>query len=251
MKKTKVYDLPTRLFHWLFAALFVGAFAIAKQVDDDSPIFSQHMIFGLILFVLTSLRVIWGFVGSRYARFSSFPLNPLRLLEYFRDILSTKGKQYYGHNPASACSALAMMVLALGLGATGFLMASGQKETFEDIHELLANGFAFVVVAHIAGVVLHTLRHKDGIGFSMIHGKKVSTEDAQPIANSHRYVAMGMAGIVGLFAFHVYSNYDAARATTSVFGVNLQIGEGQEEGDKHFGGESHGEEKGEHEGDED
>lgn len=261
MEKTKVYDLPTRLFHWLFASLFIGAFAIAKLVDDDSPWFSQHMIFGLILFVVTSLRVIWGVVGSRYARFSSYPLHPLQLLKYFRDILSSKGSQYYGHNPASAWSALAMMLLALGLGATGYLMATGQKETFEDIHELFANGFAFVVVAHVAGVVLHSLRHRDGIALSMIHGKKVHTEDALPITSSHRWVAIGMAGIVGVFAFQLYSNYDAARATTSVFGLSLQIGEGEGEsgGDGGEDGEGHsrGEQKGkehkeekEHDGDE-
>jgi cytochrome b len=225
MDKAKVYDLPTRLFHWLFAGIFVAAYAIAKLVDGESAWFSQHMLLGLILFVTTLLRVVWGIFGSKYARFSSFPLSPLRLVEYFRDILSTKGGSYFAHNPASAWAAVAMIVLALGLGVTGYLMASGQKETFEDIHELMANAFAFVVVAHVAGVVLHSLRHRDGIALSMIHGRKDNKEGASPLAKSHSLVAIGMAGIVGLFAFHTYKNYDAAQATTSVFGVKLQLGE--------------------------
>lgn len=236
MNKSKVYDLPTRLFHWLFAGLFLGAFAIAKLVDDDSPLFSQHMLLGLVLFSVTTLRVIWGFVGSHYARFTSLPLNPLRLAQYFGEILSSKGRQYFAHNPASAWAAITMILLSLGLGISGYLMATGNKEAFEDIHELLANVFAFVAVGHVAGVILHSLRHRDGIILSMIHGKKENTEDSLPIKHSHHFVAMGMAGIVGLFAFHVYRNYDTAHSTTSVFGVKLQLGENEAE-------ESHGQEK--------
>ena len=227
MDKAKVYDLPTRLFHWLFAGLFIAAFAIAKLTDDESPWFSQHMLLGLILFVATTLRIIWGIIGSRYARFSSFPLNPLRLIEYFREILSTKGRMYFAHNPASAWAAVTMLGLALGLGITGYLMAAGQKEAFEDMHELMANAFAFVAVGHVAGVVLHGLRHRDGIALSMINGKKDNEEGASPIASSHRWVAMGMMGIIGLFAFHIYKNYDATQATTSVFGIELQLGESE------------------------
>ena len=53
MNKTKVYDAPTRLFHWLFAGLFLGAFAIAKLTDDESAFFSQHMLLGMLLTALT------------------------------------------------------------------------------------------------------------------------------------------------------------------------------------------------------
>lgn len=154
MEKAKAYDLPTRLFHWMFAALFVSAFAIAKLTDDESSWFSQHMLLGLILFFVTTLRVIWGFVGSRYARFSSLPLQPGRLVEYFKAVLTGKGKTYFGHNPASAWAAVIMIALALGLGITGYLMSTGQKEQFEDIHELFANASIFVVIGHIAGVLL-------------------------------------------------------------------------------------------------
>lgn len=232
MQKAKVYDLPTRLFHGLFAVLFVTAFAIAKQVDDESPWFSQHMLLGLTLFVVATLRIVWGVVGSRYARFSSFPLNPMALVEYFRDILSGQGRRYFGHNPASAWAALAMIGLSLGLGLTGYLMSTGAKEDFEDVHELMANAFAFVVVAHIAGVILHGLRHQDGIAFSMIHGQKDSVEGAAPIPHSHPLWAMAMAGLVGLFAFHIYKNYDPIQSTTRVLGVSLQLGENETGGNE-------------------
>lgn len=241
MEKAKAYDLPTRLFHWMFAGLFLSAFAIAKLTDDESRWFSQHMLLGLVLFFVTTLRVIWGFIGSRYARFSSLPLRPGSLIEYFKEVLSGKGKTYFGHNPASAWAAVTMIALAIGLGVTGYLMSTGQKEQFEDIHELFANAFIFVVIGHIAGVLLHSFRHRDGIIFSMINGKKESAAGDTPISNSHRFVAMGMAGLVGLFAFHVYKNYDPTQSTTQVFGVQLKLGENESDE-----GEGKNSESGEH-----
>ncbi len=229
MEKIKVYDLPTRLMHWLFAGLFVGAYAIAQLTDDESPWFSQHMLLGLVLFLVTTLRVLWGIFGSRHTRFFSLPLSPIKLALYFRDILSSRGKQYLAHNPASAWATIAMIGLSLGLGFTGYMMATGGKEIYEDIHELMANAFAFVVVAHIAGLILHSMRHRDGIVLSMIHGKKVNREGETKEVNPHRFPALVMTGIVGLFAFHIYKNYDATQATTKVFGISLQLGENETE----------------------
>lgn len=242
MEKSKVFDLPTRLLHWLFAGLFIAAFTIAKTTDDESPLFSQHMLLGLLLTLTATLRFFWGIFGSRYAKFSSFPLKPSQLGIYFKDILSTKGKQYFSHNPASAWAALLMIILSFGLGITGILMATGQKESLEDLHELLANAFAFVAFGHVTGVILHSIRHRDGIGFSMIHGKKDVTQSAQPITNSHPLIAMIMAGIIGVFAFHIYGNYDSKNGTTSVFGISLQLGENEtnenesEKNDEHKSG---------------
>ena len=71
MNKRLVYDLPMRVFHGIFAALFIVAFLIAKTVDDESAAFSYHMLAGFLLVFTVSLRIIWGFVGSKYSRFSS------------------------------------------------------------------------------------------------------------------------------------------------------------------------------------
>lgn len=227
MEKSRVYDLPTRIFHGAFAGLFLGAFGIAKLIDDDSPWFSQHMLLGLVLFFLTSLRILWGLLGSRYARFSSFPMKPTQLINYFKGIISSRDKSYFAHNPASAWGALTMIALALSLGITGYLMTTGQKELFEDIHELLANAFALVVIAHVSGVILHHLRNGDGIMWSMVHGKKNGTPDALPITNQHPIIAFVMAGLTGLFAFQVYKNYDPTLSVTQVFGITFQLGENE------------------------
>lgn len=229
MKKHLVYDLPTRIFHWLFAGLFVAAFAIAKTVDSESPFYSYHMLAGLLLSFTVLLRVIWGFVGTRYAKFSSFALHPKDLLEYFTAILRGDKKLWSGHNPASSWAAIVMMLLALGLGLTGYLMASGQKERFEDIHEVLANGFFVIVLLHVTGILLHSLRHKDGIGMSMLHGRKQGIPANNATTSARPVVALLFVVLVAGFSWQLFKNYNFKTQTLKLFSNTLQLGEAEEQ----------------------
>lgn len=234
MRNRLIYDIPTRLFHWLFAGLFITAFLIAKTVDDESPVFSYHMLAGLLLAFTVLLRIVWGFVGSKHSRFVSFALHPKDLLAYFTSILSGDKRKWAGHNPASSWATLAMLALSLGLGLTGYLMASGQKETFEDVHELLANGFLVVVLMHIAGVVLHALRHRDGIAMTMIDGAKSEVSQTETISNSRPAVALFFVGLIATFAVHLARSFDSQKQILNFFGTALQLGENEEsEGAEH------------------
>lgn len=232
MKKDsiRVYDWPTRIFHWLFAGSFLASFLIAKYVDDESATFPYHMLLGFILVLAVGLRVIWGFLGSRFARFTSYRLKPTELMSYFKNILTGRGKRYAGHNPASSWAAVIMMALALGLGVSGYLMTSpgGNKELFEDLHELLANAFLVVVVMHVAGIILHTLVHRDWIGMSMIHGGKRTIAGETGIQRSHWGVGLLFLALVGGFVFHLSKNYDPTRQTLNFLGTTLQLGEAED-----------------------
>ncbi len=228
MRNQLVYDLPTRAFHWIFAGLFVSAFLVAKTVDDESAIFSYHMLAGLLLGATVLLRLVWGFVGSQNARFSSFALRPQELVDYFKGIFSGDKKKWGGHNPASSWATLLMFVFALGLGVTGYLMASGDKEAFEDIHELLANGFLVVVLMHVAGVVLHGFRHQDGLAFSMIDGNKVGVPAVSTIARSHAVVGAIFVILVVVMGGHLLRNFDQNARALSLFGSTLSLGENEE-----------------------
>ncbi len=234
MGKQLVYDLPLRIFHWLFAGLFFTAFLIAKNVDSETVTFTYHMLAGFLLGYVVILRLIWGFMGTHYSRLSSFALNPQDLFGYFTGMLTGDKRKWAGHNPASSWAALLMMLLAIGLGITGYLMAQGQGETFEDIHELMANGFLVVVILHIAGVILHSLRHRDGIAFSMVHGSKSELPGNQAIASSKPLVAIVFMILVAAFAFYLSTNYDPQKQSLNLFGTQLQLGdaEGDEEGQK-------------------
>lgn len=225
MNNRLVYAWPLRAFHWIFAGLFVTAFLIAKTVDDESSTFSYHMLAGMTLGLTVVLRLVWGFVGTRYARFSSFALRPHDLVAYFRGIFSGDQRKWAGHNPATSWGTLAMFACALGLGLSGYLMVSGYGETFEDVHELLANTFLVFVLFHIAGIALHTIRLRDPIALSMIKGTKHDVSPSEAISNSKPAIAILFLALVAAFAFYLVSNFDRQTRKLSVVGIHLQLGE--------------------------
>lgn len=230
MKKTRVYDLPTRLFHWVFVFLFMGAFFIAKVFDDESAQYPYHMILGFTLALTVVLRILWGFFGSQHARFTSFKLNPHDLFEYLKNLLSSKTPRYLGHNPASSWAAIIMMTLSLGLALSGYFMVNGtNKEIFEELHELLANAFILVVIGHVAGIILHTIKHKDSIGLSMVHGKKKAQEGDLDIKSSHPLIAIIFIALVGSFFIHLNKNYDPNTQNLKFLGSTLHLSEADDD----------------------
>lgn len=231
MKKQLIYDLPTRIFHWTFAGLFIFAFFIAKTIDDENPVFSYHMLAGLMLGGLVALRLIWGVVGTRYARFSSFALRPTDLIEYTKGILTGDKKRWIGHNPASSWAALIMFGSAAMLAVTGVLMSSGAKETYEDAHELFANAFLITVLLHIAGVLLHSFRHQDGIFLTMLHGKKEQTKEGAEITGHRPVAALLLLVLMGTFASYLAKNYNTKTQELNFFGKTLTLGESKKEGE--------------------
>jgi cytochrome b len=237
MKKISVYDLPTRLFHWLFAFLFIAAFAIAKTVDDESPLFSYHMLAGLTIIFLLVLRFIWGFLGTTYARFSSFRLNPIELIRYFKDAVVGKTKAYLGHNPASSYAAVIMIACAIGLAVSGILMANvGENDSLEEVHELLAYIFLITVIVHVAGIAFHHLRHRDSLWSSMLDGKKKISPDTPGIAGTRP-----VAGLLFMILFvswlgYMISNYDSGTQTLKIMGTELRLGEAEHESEHGYEG---------------
>lgn len=233
MDRELVYDLPTRVFHWIFAGLFATAFLIADNIDDDSLTFSWHMLAGLTAGFAVMLRIGWGCVGTRHARFSDFVLSPAEALEYAGGILGGRARRWAGHNPASSWAAVAMMALVLGLGLTGWLMTSGgDKEAIEDIHELLANAVLVLAALHIAGVILHALRHRENLARSMIDGRKADVPQGEAIASARKATGMLFVALAAGFGLVLWSNFDAGQRELSFLGSTLQLGE-SEYGEKH------------------
>lgn len=226
MKKIFVYDLPTRFFHWFFAILFLIAFAIAKIVDDENPIFSYHMIAGLTIVFILVLRIIWGFIGTTYARFSSFKLNPVELIVYFKDAIVSKTRRYLSHNPASSYAIIIMFVCAVGLAITGFFMTTGSEtDFFEETHELFANLFLITVIAHIAGILFHQLRHKDALWSSMFDGKKGEIEGQKAITNTRPVAGILFIILTLLWMGYLNIQYDRNTQRLDLLGTELQLGE--------------------------
>lgn len=229
MEKTLIYDWPTRIFHWLFAGMFIAAFFIAKTFDDESAIYPYHMLLGLSMALIVLLRIVWGIVGSRNAKFTSFSLGPKELVNYLKAVIGSKNQHNAAHNPASSWIAIIMMFLALGLAVTGYLMTvKVYKEVFEEIHEVFANAFVVAAILHVSGIVLHTLRYKDGIGLSMLHGlKKIENVNESGIAHPYRLVGVLFSIMILLFLIYLNNNYDRQKQNLVIFNKSIQLGEGE------------------------
>lgn len=234
-----VYDLPTRVFHWLFAGSFITAFTIANTAEHSAA-FQYHMLAGFLLAALVVFRLIWGIVGTRHARFASFALRPGQLAAYFRAMFSGGGEKFAGHNPASSWSALLMLALGAGLGITGLLMVNGDREAYEDLHELLANAFLVTVLLHVAGVVLHVLRHRDGFARSMVDGRKQAV-DGVAIGNSRRVVGFALLAAVAAMGVHLWRGYDPASGELQAFGTSVTLAESEPEAAGEHGDREHDE----------
>jgi cytochrome b len=224
-----IWDLPIRLFHWVFAAGFLVAAAIALLGGEDGPYFPYHAIIGLVLLFAICWRVIWGLVGSRYARFDAFPLAPRSLAGYLKDVVTGRGQPHVGLNPASAYVTLAMLALVTGLGVTGVMMGQG-NEGVKDVHELLAYAMLAVVGAHLTGIVLHTIRHRENIALSMVHGRRNGPSDAA-ISSSHAPAALVFLLLTGTWAAALVAslNLQAGSITIPVLGTTLRVGETEHE----------------------
>lgn len=196
LNKILVWDLPTRLFHWLLATSFVGAYLTAEtERYRDLHLLLGYTLLGLILF-----RVVWGLAGTRYARFSQFLYGPARILTYLRSLLSGQPEHYVGHNPAGALAIFLLLGLGVLTAASGVLLyfGIGGEEAFEEVHEACANGMLAVVLIHIAGVVVSSWLHRENLVRSMVTGYKSGDAD-QGIHSARTWVAGILLAVVAAF----------------------------------------------------
>lgn len=231
MDHTRIWDLPVRLFHWLLAAAFLAAFLIANLADDEGTLFPIHALAGLGAVFLVVLRIVWGLAGSRWARFSAFELRPSRLVHYLRGAVGgTTSTRSAGHNAATSWFAVATIAVVLGLGVTGFMMGRG-REAAKEVHEVLAWSMLALAGVHIAGVVWHSVRHRENLAASMVTGYK-NAEPAAAIASIRPWSAVAFLVLVAAFAATLAAGYEQStrRLTLPLLDGSLQLGETEEGG---------------------
>lgn len=165
----KVWDQFVRAFHWSLASLFLAAYATG---DDGGRL---HIAAGYGIAGLIVLRIVWGFVGSRHARFSSFVRSPRTAFAYLRDVALFRAPRYLGHNPAGGAMIVGLLVMLSGTAITGYLMTTDAfwgAKWVEEVHEILANLTVGLVVFHILGVLFSSFLHGENLVKSMITGRK-------------------------------------------------------------------------------
>lgn len=197
MNKILVWDWPVRIGHWLL----VGAFALAWITGDSEEwrlvhAFAGGTVVGVILF-----RLLWGFFGTRHARFISFVRGPGAVLDYVFGLLRSDESKYAGHNAAGGWAIVALLMLGLLTGASGWLVYQDMGgEWLEEVHEALASGMLAVAALHVAGVVVSSLAHRENLVRAMFTGLKQGRPD-EAIAGARPLVLVVLLGWVTVCAW--------------------------------------------------
>ena len=227
MSRILVWDLPTRLLHWLLVFSFAGAIGIALSVDDDLPLFHVHMLLGLVAALTVLLRLAWGLAGTRYARFGSFLFGPGALLTYLRGVFTRSDPRYVGHNPGAAYGIYAMLLLPLALAGSGLLLTT--SDALDDLHPVLAYAMLGVIGTHVAGLAWHWVRHRENLAIGMLTGRK-DGDPAAAIPSARPVVALLMLMVVAGWAALLMTGHDATRARVTLPGFTLPLGEPEDDG---------------------
>ncbi len=170
----RVWDIFVRVFHWALVISFV----IAWLTEDDFE--ALHEWAGYAAGALVLLRLIWGLIGTRYARFTQFVKGPEKTLEYVGEMVRGSEARYVGHNPAGGAMVIALLLGMLAVSVSGWMLTLDQfsrADWVEEGHEIMASGLLGLVLLHIAGVFLAGMRHRENLVRAMFTGRKRAAGD--------------------------------------------------------------------------
>jgi cytochrome b len=184
--KIKVWDLPIRFFHWLLVLAYVGAFF----TSESEWLLEYHAVAGYIALWLIVFRVLWGFTGNRYARFSDFIRGWGEVKSYILMTIRLDIPRFLGHNPAVGWVVIFMLLLTAAISLTGIVVYGGEEGrgiaagffTFKTalivriIHLILADIAVVMIVVHITAALFHHFILKENIIYSMFTGYKEDME---------------------------------------------------------------------------
>ena len=202
---TRVWDIFVRFTHWVVAL----GFFVAYLIEDE--ILALHVWIGYVVGALVFLRILWGFIGTKHARFTDFAYGPRKVIAYLLDLILFRAERHRGHSPAGGAMAIALWIGLLAVVWSGLELYAveegagplaaviseanqvsskapnlllfvndddkeeeerGRESAWEDIHEALSNFVLLLVILHIAGVLLASLVHRENLSRSMVSGMK-------------------------------------------------------------------------------
>ena len=209
--RMRIWDAPTRLFHWLLVVLIAAAWWTAEE-----EMLTWHYRIGFAILGLLVFRIVWGFIGSSTARFAGFVRGPRAILAYLRGT----GPAAVGHNPLGALSVLALLgltsiVVALGLFATdddgidpgplSHLVSYDVAEAAQELHE---DGFDLLLVLvglHVAAILYYALVKRHNLVGPMLTGRGAAPEGAEPMRAAPAWrLAIAVAAAI-LFSWWIWS----------------------------------------------
>lgn len=218
MQRILVWDLPTRIFHWALVLCVVGSF-VSVKIGGNAMIW--HGRFGVTVVGLLAFRLVWGFVGSTYARFAQFVRGPRAIKDYLQ------GRwQGEGHNPLGALSVLAMLGTLLVLVATGLfanddiafegplyaLVGKEFSDRMAGIHRVIEPLTILLVLAHLAAIAFYVRVRKETLVMPMITGEKVMRSGIQADGAGETAKGGGIVAFCVAFAIALAAAYGASGA---------------------------------------
>jgi cytochrome b len=209
----RVWDLPTRLFHWSLA-LAIAASVISGQIGGNAMVW--HFRLGYAVFALLAFRLLWGLVGGRWSRFSSFIYAPATVLRYLRGQTRPGEHLEVGHNPLGAFSVFGLLALLVVQVASG-LVADDEIANIGPLNRFVSSAFAstatgwhkdpgkllllVLVSLHIGAIVYYRLRRGKNLVRPMLVGDKPLPAGTPASADgpAQRLLALALlAGCAGL-----------------------------------------------------
>ena len=199
-QKILIWDVPTRVFHWLLVGSFAGAYYNA----DSERYRDIHVILGYILLGLIAFRLAWGFIGTRYAQFGSFLFKASEVVAYFTSLKDPGTKQYLGHNPAGSMAIWLLLTLGVISGVTGVMVLQDVGgDPVVEWHDWVSEAMLVVIVLHVLGVIISSVMHRENLVRSMVTGYKIGKPEQ---AIHYAYTWLGVAILVAAALFWlVYS----------------------------------------------
>lgn len=209
LRAVRIWDLPVRLFHWLLVALFLFSFATGKLKGNWMQ---WHMYSGYAILVLLFFRIVWGFVGSTHARFSSFLAGPAAGLRFAKKLLSKEPAHVAGHNPIGGWMVVVLLLSLLLQAGTGLFanddiaiegplfnyVSKELSDRLTTIHYYNFNVLFFLVLAHVAAVIYHVFVKKENLVSAMFTGNR--TFDAATEVPAARFASSSLALVLFVLA---------------------------------------------------
>lgn len=198
--QVRVWDRFVRVFHWALVVAFTAAYFLS---EDET--LTLHTWAGYTVATLVLARIVWGVIGPRHARFTDFVYRPSKALSYLKNLVLFRSERYLGHSPAGGLMVVALLVSLLLTTGSGMAYYGTRGETdgiatfvsrdvlglepvapalykgqmrdrgdrdIKELHETFANITIILIFAHIGGVVLASLAHRENLARAMVTGNK-------------------------------------------------------------------------------
>jgi len=178
---TTVWDPLVRIFHWTAVITFTFCYFTQEQN------YEAHLLVGYVLLGITLIRVFWGFIGSRYARFSDFIYAPKKIICHLHALYMRKPHRYLGHNPAGGAMTMLLLIAILTITLSGIALDGAENRAgplgdstifqhlsfIQSIHNISTNITLALIAIHLLGVTAQSLLSKENLVRAMITGRKI------------------------------------------------------------------------------